>query len=223
MDISIIKYSVKYFELLSAVIGSFYFYKYRSTSLKYFLYLLWFITFSEFLGAYIRVSGNFAGFIDEKGRAYNTWVYNILGLVTFTTLFYMYWSYLKNETFKKWIKIFVVIYILIYIANWIFFQDFIKDSATSPEVIGSILLVVTIIFFFIELLRSEKIIIFHKTLLFWVSIGLILFYAGTTPFILEYNGYKLIPGIHKLFLIIYILAILMYLIFTFGFIWSKKE
>jgi len=223
LDISVIKYSVKYIELLSAITGTVYLYKYRHTSLKYFLYLLWYITFSEFFAAYIRFSGNFAGFVDENGRAYTTWVYNVLGFVTFLSLFYIYWGYLKNAIFKKWITIFSIIYLSSYIINWIFIQNFFRENATMPEALGSIFLVVTIIFFFIELLRSEKILVFHRMLLFWISIGLILFYAGTTPFILEYNGFKLIPGIHKLFLIIYILAILMYLIFTFGFIWSKKE
>jgi vacuolar-type H+-ATPase subunit I/STV1 len=102
-------------------------------------------------------------------------------------------------------------------------QDFIKEIPEIPHVLGSIFLIISILFYFIELLKSEKILVFHRLLLFWISVGLILFYAGTIPFMLKWNGYMLIPGVHDLFLIVYILAITMYLIFSFGFIWSKKE
>lgn len=223
MDISFIKLSVKYFELLSAIVGTYYFYKYKHTSLKYFLFLLWYIVITEFFAEYASKTGTLIFYTDENGNHYTTWFYNLLSFVTFASIFFIYYKYLNTLKFKKWIKAFSIIYLLIYIINWVFIQDFFKESATTPEVVGSIFLIITIIFFFIELLKSEKILVFHRMLLFWISIGMILFYAGTTPFILEYNGYKLIPGIHKLFLIIYILAILMYLIFTFGFIWSKKE
>jgi hypothetical protein len=92
-----------------------------------------------------------------------------------------------------------------------------------PWVVGSIFLIITIIFYFIQLLKSDKIIVFHKNLLFWISIGLLLFHTGTLPFAIKTTSYALLNGIHNLFLIIWILAIIMYLIFTFGFIWSKKE
>jgi len=224
LSISIISNSIKYTELVSATVGTIYLYKYQNTHLKYFIILLWYITISEFLGWYV-IEYNVSSliYIDENGWKYNSWIYNLLRFVTFNTLFFIYYKSLISKTFQKWIKIFAIIYFIIVIINWSFIQNFINEKSEFPRIVGSILLIVTIIFYFIELLKSEKIIIFHKLLLFWISVGLLLFYAGTIPFILKYNGYALIPGIHKLFLIVYILAILMYLIFTFGFIWSKKE
>ncbi|MDY7396406.1 hypothetical protein UMM65_14235 [Aureibaculum sp. 2210JD6-5] len=220
--ISLIKNSIRYFELISAIAGTVYFYKYKHTDLKYFLYLLWYITITEFLGWYIWLTGNMAH-IDENGWIYNLWLYNILNLVMFNTVYFIYYNYLKTQLFKKWTKLFIIIFTIVYALNWIFIQNFITENAVLPRIIGSIFLIITIIFFFIELLRSEKIVVFHKLLLFWISVGLLLFYTGTIPFMLKWNGYMLIPGIHELFLIVYILAIIMYSIFTFGFIWSKKE
>ncbi len=92
-----------------------------------------------------------------------------------------------------------------------------------PFVVGSIFLIISIVFYLIELLKSEKVIIFHRKLLFWISIGLLLFHSGTIPFSLKYNEYSLFPSIDKLFLIIYVLAFFMYTTFIFGFIWSNKE
>jgi hypothetical protein len=172
---------------------------------------------------YAGKTGTLIFYTDENGNHYTVWFYNLLRFVTFTTLFYVYHAYLKNMAFKKWIKVFSIIYIIFSLINWVFIQNFIKDKSEIPRILGSLFLIATIVFYFIELLRSEKIVVYHRILLFWVSVGLLLFYTGTIPFVLKYNGYALIPGVHKLFLIIYILGIIMYLTFTFGFIWSKKE
>ena len=222
MNINLIRDFVVYSELISAIVGTIYLYKYKNTYLKYFLLLLWFITITEFIGGYI-VENKILVYIDENGLVYNKWLSNIRRFVTFMILYYIYFKLLKTEVFKKWIKIFAIIFSIIYVLNWIFLQNFIKESPEIPQVIGSIFLVISILFYFIELLKSEKIMVFHRLLLFWISVGLLLFYTGTIPFMLKWNGYMIIPGVHKLFLIVYILAIIMYLTFTFGFIWSKKE
>jgi len=203
-------------------VGTSYLYKYKHTYLKYFLYFLWYITLMEFVGEYI-VENKILVYIDENGLVYNKWLSNIRRFVTFIVLYYIYFKALQTKVFKKWTKIFAIIFTFVYTLNWIIFQNFIKENPEIPMVVGSIFLIVSIIFYFIELLRSEKIVIFHRMLLFWISVGLLLFYAGTIPFMLKWNGYMLIPGVHELFLILYVLAILMYLTFTFGFIWSRKE
>ena len=224
MDISLVKlsHSVLFFELLASIVGTIYFYKYKHTYLKYFLLLLWYITLTEFTALY--ASENLVlGFFNENGRHYNHWFYNLLSIVTFPVLFYIYLKTVENKKYKLWIKIFILSFLTITLFNWLFIQDFRFEMSEIPDVIGSVFLIISILFYFIELLKSEKILLFHKTLLFWISVGLLLFYTGTIPFSLKVNGYALIPGIHNLFLIIYVLAILMYSIFTFGFIWSKKE
>jgi len=224
LSISIIRGSVKYSELISAIVGTIYFYKYKHTHLKYFLFLLWYITLTEFLGWYIiKYDIIKLLFIDENGVKYNWWLYNLLRFITFNTLFYIYFKSLNDKSFKKWIKIFAFIYNIFYIINWALIQSFFYEMSVMPKVLGSLLLVTIAIFYFIELLKSDKIITYHKKLLFWISIGLILFYTGTIPFSIKISGYALLKGIHNLFLIIWILAILMYLIFAFGFIWSDKE
>ncbi len=222
MNLNLIRDFVVYSELISAIVGTIYLYKYKNTYLKYFLLLLWYITVTELIGGYI-VENKILVYIDENGLVYNKWLHNIRRFVTFIILYYIYFKLLQTKVFKKWIKIFAIIFSIIYVLNWIFLQNFIKESPEIPQVLGSIFLVISILFYFIELLKSEKIMVFHRLLLFWISVGLLLFYTGTIPFMLKWNGYMLIPGVHKLFLIVYILAITMYLIFTFGFIWSKKE
>ncbi len=224
MTINLIRDFVLYSELISAVAGTVFLYKYKNTYLKYFLFLLWYIVLTEFFTKYCASkTGILIFYTDENGNRYTVWFYNLLRFITYNTLFFIYYNYLNTKYFRRRIKIFAILYTSIYILNWLFVQNFHRENSEIPKIIGSLFLIATIIFFFIELLRSEKIVAFHKMLLFWISVGLLLYYSGTIPFSLQWNGYAIIPGVHDLFLIVYILAIIMYSIFTFGFIWSKKE
>jgi len=226
MDISseTLRYFVPFSELLASIVGTIYFYKYKHTFLKYFLFLLWYITLTEFSGWYVssnRIESLL--FFDQNGRLYTLWMYNLLRIFTFSTIFYIYIKSINTKRYKQLIKIFLITYLILVVINWSFIQSFIFEMSEIPKVIGSLFVTITVIFYFIELLKSEKIIIFHRVLLFWVSTGFLLYYSGTIPFALKWNGYMLIPGIHKLFLINTILSLTMYLTFTLGFIWSKKE
>ncbi len=218
----IIKDFVKYSELIAAITATIYFYKYKKTQLRYLLPLIWLITIIEFIGPYLT-ENELLIIKGKDGTRYNLWLYNLLEIITFPTFFYIYIKSINNITFNKWVKFLFIGYILISILNWSLLQNFFKEWSELPYIYGSISLIITVIFYFIELLRSEKIIVFHRLLLFWISVGLLLFHTGVIPFSIKINGYALIPGIHELFLIMYILAIIMYLTFTFGFIWSKKE
>ena len=224
MDISTatLRYFVPFSELLASIVGTIYFYKYKRTHLRYFLILLWYITISEFFSWY-ATKNDVLIYIDENGVKYNLWIYNLMDIFYFNILYLIFFKSLENLRYKLWIKIICLIFNIILIVNWSFIQNFVLEWSELPYIFGSLSIIIIVIFYFIELLKSEKIIIFHRMLLFWISIGLLLFHTGSIPFSLKINGYALIPGIHKLFLILTVLALIMYSIFTFGFIWSKKE
>ena len=222
MSLSTFRLFVPFSELLAAIIGTIYFYKYKHTHLKYFLYILWHIVLTEFTGWYSS-HYDVLGFFDETGRHYNLWMYNLMYFIYFPVILWMYSKSIKRLVFVKWIKLFILFYVLISIINWLFIQDFRYEWSELPDVAGTLFLAISIIFYFIELLKSDKIITYHKKLLFWISVGLLIFHTGTLPFTIKITGYALLDGIHNLFLIVWILAIIMYLLFAFGFIWSDKE
>lgn len=215
---------VLYSELIAAITGTIYFYKYNQTQLKYFLYLLWFITFCEFFATIITTFKiDQLLYVDENEVRYNLWIYNLLYFIFFNSIYFIYLKSVHSKKSKLWIKIFMMSYIVVSIFNWSFLQKFFVEMSELPYVLGSLFLLIIIIFYFIELLKSDQIVVFHKLLLFWVSVGLLLFHTGTIPFAINTNSYSEMPYVHDLFHIIYILAIAMYLIFIFGFIWSKRE
>ena len=150
---------------------------------------------------------------------------NILSFILFPAYYFMYYKTLKTEKYQSTIKLFLIVFIIIYIINWVFFQHLFTENAVYPRIIGSIFLTICVIFYFIELLQSDKIISFHRLVPFWISVGLLVFYTSTIPFTVVQNSYMLSNdnAVLKIFIIKLILATAMYLIFAFGFIWSKKE
>jgi hypothetical protein len=222
MSLSTFRLFVPFSELLAAIIGTIYFYKYKHSHLKYFLFILWYIVLTEFTGWYSS-HYDVLGFFDKEGIHYNLWMYNLMYLIFFPVILWMYSKSINKIIYKKWIYAFILIYLLFSIMNWLFIQNFKYEWSELPDVVGTLFLAVSIIFYFIELLKSDKIITYQKKLLFWISIGLLIFHIGTLPFTIKITGYALLKGIHNLFLIVWILAIIMYLLFAFGFIWSDKE
>lgn len=222
MSVETLRYLVPYSELIAAITGTFFYFKYKNTPWKYFLFYLWLVVVVEFTGGYIR-NHKILVYIDEKGLIYNKWLYNSYKFIAFNSFFFIYNRALNNKTFKNTIKTFSILYIVVSLFNWVFIQNFIKESSELPKIVGALFLATTIILYFIELLRSDKVLIYHKMISFWISIGLLIYYVGNIPFTLKWNTYMLFPKLHNLFLIVYVLAITMYLIFAFGFIWSNKE
>ena len=222
--LTIISHSIKYAELIAAIFGVVFYYKFKHTPLKYFLYILWYITISEFFAGFIWSHKiDFFLYNDNKGLAYNFWIYNLLYFVFFNVVFYIYYNYIKTAKYRLLILTFIIGYIIISIINWSFLQNFGSETSVLPYILGSFFLIICVIFYFIELLKSDKIVQFHKLLLFWISVGLLLYHAGTIPFTIKSNSYIHMPNIDNLYYINHILAIVMYLIFIFGFVWSKKE
>lgn len=222
MSLETFRLFIPFSELIAAITGTIYYYKYKNTPLKYFLLILWYITITEFTSIY-AIENNILLYYDEKGTKYNLWMYNLLYLIFYPSILYIYFKMIKSNHFKKWILVFITIYLIVSVINWSFIQSFIYEWSETPSIIGSALLAISVLFYFIELLKSNNVIIYYRKLLFWVSVGLLIHHVSTIPFKLKVTEYAMRNYIHNLFLIIWISALVMYLIFTFGFIWSEKE
>lgn len=167
-----------YIEVITAVIGSIYFYKYKNSYLKYFLVFLWYIVANEIYGKYLAdvLGGN------------NFSLYNIYMVINLLFLLSIYWNKLKKSSNKKLIILFAISFITVFIINN-FYKDYTNDFASLPFIVGSSLLIFAIILYFIEILNSEKILHITKDLLFWISFGILLFNVGAIPCIVARTYY----------------------------------
>ncbi|WP_024772282.1 hypothetical protein [Aquimarina macrocephali] len=201
-----------YSEYISAIVAILFFFKYKNTQLKYFAFILIYVALNELLGGYLR----------DSGISYNYIIYNIYNIITFSYFFLLYRNHLKKKLYKKTVMAFFVIYLLAVLING-FYQNYLNQAQTTPYILASVFLIVSIIFYFIEILNSQKVLYVNKNLLFWISIGLFLYYIGIIPFRIITNSFASADSHNYLFLIKFILVVVMNSCFIIGFIWSNKK
>lgn len=200
-------------EIITAIFATIYFRKYKKSYLKYFLIILWYIVINEITGFYIR----------EYLNKSNAIIYNIYYVVNFTFLLSVYRNFTISKTYKKCINIFIITYWITCIIN-LFYEDCLTEPQIIPYILASSFLIVSILMYFIEILKSEQILNITKNLLFWISIGLLLFHIGYIPYkiIQKFSPIESIMTLEKLRSIFYSLILILNICYIIGFIWSHK-
>jgi hypothetical protein len=186
--------------------------KVKNTKLKYFSYYLIYVLSSEI----------FADFMIIIYKQKPFYVYNFYTIMTVLFYFIFYKQLFQKPINKKIMNVFFVIFLLFTIVEFTIFKtSFLNSFSTYNFILGAILLIITVILFLIEIINNEDIIFkIKKALVFWISIGVLLFYVGSLPIFItgEFLGYK---GIFDKILIG--LNIIMYGSFILGFLWSDKK
>ncbi|MBT1704492.1 hypothetical protein [Chryseosolibacter indicus] len=206
---------IQIFELLTAIIASIHYKKYSGTFLKYFLYMLWLVVIIE---AFIWL------FMINGVIVQNNFIYNIFTSLQYVFYYVLFYNTLVNDTYKKWIRAFIILFILLVIINFVWIQKLTVTVTfhSYTFTVGAILLIITIGLFFIEILNNEKVLYFTRYLMFWISIGLLVFYTGIIPYIISLNLLPEMLSNDSLTIIFIVLNVVMYSCFIFGFVFSKK-
>ncbi|SNZ01827.1 hypothetical protein [Flagellimonas pacifica] len=199
--------------------------RYRSyfdTALKYFPIFIIYTFFTELLGYFVKHSDEFQFFSDERYSWHNVIIYNIYSIVTFSFFYYVYWKVLKKEVHKKCLKYGMIISLTSYVIS-VFFQNPFHNSLYYADLVASITLVMAVVLYFKEKKIEESAFSLTRNLLFWTSLGLLVFYIFF-PFIFiaafdapdiyyEYN-------LHQFLLI---LIAVMYALFIVGFLIGQRK
>src|SRR5690606_23817298 len=153
----------------------------------------------------------------------NAVLYNIYYFFYFSLLFYLFMKAIEEARFKKYIRLGIGIYWVFYVGDW-FFTDFINSGFLVSYFAGAGILIFCIILYYISILQSSLVLVIKNDLLFWISVGLFLFYIGYIPIkIIRTWFYKPDSFFELLLIIQFSLIIVMYLFFLTGFIWMKKK
>ncbi|WP_420601557.1 hypothetical protein [Flagellimonas sp.] len=208
--------------LLAWVVAVVRYRSYFDTALKYFPIFIIYTFFTELLGYFIKHSDEFQFFSDERYAWHNVIIYNIYSIVSFSFFYYIYWNVLKKAAHKKWLKYGIIISLLSYVVS-LFFQNPFHKSLYYADLVASITLILAIILYFKEKGIEESAFSLKYSLLFWISLGLLIFHiffpfifiaAFDAPvFYYEYN-------LHQLLLI---LIAIMYLLFILGFLMGQRR
>ncbi len=186
---------------------------YKDSPLKYFPLILLFTVITEFLGGYIR---------DFIGTS-NLIIFNIYYFFYFTLFHYVFLKAIEEAHFKKYIKVGIVLFWISYLRD-ILLVDIFNYSFIASYIVGAGVLIFCIILYYISVLQSSLVLVIKNDLLFWVSVGLFLFYIGYLPIKIMRTLFFDLTKFYLILLIIqFSLIIVMYLFFLIGFIWMKKR
>ena len=153
-------------EILAALFAVVLYKKHQQPFYKYFLGYLIVVIFIETLGVLCRI------YKIPATQAYNVYTFFEYNLVAL-----LYFKLTKEKVSHRWIKYLMIAFNIVYFSSFIFI-----NLQSYTVLLGAIIVSLFMIFYFKELLKSDKIISFQKDLSFWITIGFLLYYLTTIPF-----------------------------------------
>lgn len=206
-----LKYFFTYLQIITAIAGSLCYYKYKDTYLKYFLFLLWFIVLNDVFAEIYRM----------KVSPHDNFFYNTSQLISFSLYFLLFRNAVKKTINRKVIVTLFFLYYCFYIFC-LFFENFFSNYFLNSFIFGGILIIISILIYIVEILKTDKIIQINKMLLLWISIGLLFFLIPNIPFSIIRNFDKNSPTIPNINIVYFILLFFYNVIIITGFISSSK-
>ncbi|MFD0988841.1 hypothetical protein ACFQ1R_01920 [Mariniflexile jejuense] len=215
-------------EILAAVTGLSLYKRYKLTAAKYFVFFLVYLSVCDFIGNYVNyIKDGFLSFLKGTVFIRNFWwstLYWKIGAIVFFCFYYH--KILSTELFKTIIKysglsffVFSIGYVLL---NW---NDYFVRFFPVISVLGAIIIFKCTVFYFFEILQSEKILSFYKSLNFYISAAIFIWWLIISPLVF-YDIYNSNYDWNFIFLKwqIYLFAnIVMYSTFTFALIYCKPD
>lgn len=215
-------------EILAAVTGLLLYKKYKLTAAKFFIWFLVYLTVCDFLSSYVfYIRDGVFSFLKGTRFARNFWwstLYWKIGAICFFS--YYFSKILVNRIFKSVVKYsglaFLFFSLTYIIFNW---DDYFIRFFPIISILGAIIILLSTVFYFVEILQSEKILTFYKSLNFYISAAIFIWWLIITPLVFYdiYNSYKDWNFIFLKWEIYLFANIFMYLTFTFALIWCKPE
>lgn len=203
-------------ELIAFLSGMICFRKIKSSYWKWFVVYLGLIVIAEFTGEYLLIIR----------QVPNQWIYTWFVIpLEYLFLFWIFFMYFKDSAYQYWPLYSGVLYTIAYIIDMAYlrFQEFAFSSFSY--MLGCVLLLLLIIFYFVRLFKSDSILQFKEDMMFWVCTGLLVFFLGSFPFYGLWN--TLVNDHPKVFNIYWMVQIafdcVMYLFFACAFVWGKLK
>lgn len=220
-------------EIMAAVAGILFLGKYKHSAVKYFIYFLIYVVFVELIGSYPRylIKYDFLHdlkvVINDTVFVRNYWWFTIFWIIG-SMLFYSFYYHkiLEGRFFKKILKFGIVLALLMSLI--VIFSDiemFFNGRHFIINLLNAIIVLLCVLFYFIEMLNSDKILTFHKSFNFYVSATIFIWWLVTTPlsfyekyFNMEDNDFILLK-----YKILLFSNLFMYTSFTFALIWCRPQ
>jgi hypothetical protein len=170
---------------MAAATGVILYKKYKSSAAKYFVYFLVYAFLVDLIGGYPRYFRNLDLFSLIEGTliAENYWWYTLfwwIGLSSF--MFFLNYKIIEKLIYKKVLKFLFFAYILQAIVYAIVtFKEHFGPTETFLIISSVWMISVTVVIYFIEILQSDRIIYFYKSIYFYINALVLLWTLIITP------------------------------------------
>lgn len=213
---------INLFELSAFVFGLFYYLENKSKPTFYLVWFLGITVFTELFNWYAYfVNSGFLSFLKGTVFQSNYWSGNIYALINF--LFYINYFkwYLLDKRSIRIINLFTMIFLIVSIFEILISGGFFSRFMPISNMLGTLFVFISIAFYYLELLKSDQILVIQRSLPFYVSVGALLFHLCTTPLFIYsvYYSNSIDPGFVELYRhVIFGTNILLYSIYISGFL-----
>ncbi|MDN4013784.1 hypothetical protein QX233_15020 [Chryseobacterium gambrini] len=208
---TILQDSMIWVEGIAALISILYYSRIKNQYWKYFSYYLILMFLCEAIGKWGE------NFIDySKPNFYNYFVIPV-------EFIFFYWIYAAKSFGKP--KLFYVISAL-YLISLIFGDIFStkKIIMSFSYTFGCLILMGLVIMEYYKQINSSNILNFSRNPMFYINLGVTLFYIGTLPFWTFFAYIIVYREIYHIYFSYFLLSgIVMYLLFSISFIWGKQN
>jgi len=185
--------------------------KIKGTKMMWFLYIL-------LLGLLAESTAYYVGFYSNYRNTFP--VNNFYNLLSATAYFFLFRSYILSKKRKRIILGLLISFLLFALFNYIFTYSTILNYHLNSWVYGNICMIIVILIYLLDLFQGESILNVKNVLLFWVSIGNLLFFIGFLP-VYALSTYFNYNGIWDY--TVFSLNVIMHICFITGFLISKRE
>lgn len=212
-------------ELLAAIAGCIYLKRIAPRDFtKHLVTLLWVTVVVEIFAHYTAIAYysnyRFLSFVQNTPFERNYWLYNIFTIYQFFVLVSFFRSKLQSQAVKRVLKVLLVLFLLISVFSNFWFDWYFTSHSPVILITGSLILFASIGCYYLEILRSDKILYFYKLLPFYISVGVLVFFLCVTPLFIYSTYFKSSNGtyilLHKV--ILYTTNTFMYGFFIYGFL-----
>lgn len=211
-------------ECAAAITGFIYWQKIRQSYWRWFPVYLMIIALSEIAGEYMSYVKNNA---KANIAIYSYWVIPL----EFLFFYWLFYQFFNKSSFKKWAVYAAIIYLLFWFSDIFSWPPFLYSNEVTKLFdsfsysVGNLLLLILLLIFFIMFTKSDAILNYKDSIMFWVCLGLLIFYLGSMPF---YGIHSTLSENYYDFFLVYwriqfILNYIMYSLFIIAFVWGKSK
>lgn len=174
-------------EIGAAVSGTIYLKKVSETppGSRLIVYYLWLVIFVESVGLYPAYAyySDYTkrGFIQDTPFERNYWLFNIYHVVKIIILSYFFIKQFYSHQKQKTFFILTWVVTLTCIVDFFYSGGFFTHYPLYTAVVGALYLMIVILLYYKEMMESYSILNFHKSIVFYISIGMLVWHAMVTP------------------------------------------